>query len=903
MTDPSALAHRLEVLLEQELAQASQTGVLEAEQQLRTLCVGDSADASRLDEASAWLKGLEVQQIRSIVQTLTMRFHLRNKAEQLVIAEVNRERERSATLDAPRTESLAEAVSLLKKAGATAETTRETLSKLDIQPTLTAHPTEARRRAVLRKQAEIAALLQHDDDPRLTPPERASNETALRRVLLELAVTDEVRSERLDALDEVRNGLHFLTGSIWQTVPMLYEDLRRSLHAYHKDSGGELPTFLRYRSWIGGDRDGNHRVTADVTRSALREHRSAVVTKYLEEVEKLRLALSVSTRRRQVSEGLTHAIRDDRILGDEVLRHLSLEPYRVRLLQIAAHLRGVRDGESSYTVSRFEQDLVEIGASLTESGLGRLVSSGPLCDLLIRVRTFGFHLAALDIRQHSRVHEETVAELLRGAGVCDDYSSLEGPARLEVLRRELGSPRPLIPAGAVLSEVAASVLDPLRVVAEAVERDPASIGTLIVSMTHEVSDVFEVLLLAKEVGLYRAGSARQEGRHLIDVAPLFETIDDLRRAAPMLQELYREPLYREHLEQRGSMQEIMLGYSDSNKDGGYWVANWLLHQAQREISQVSADAGITSRLFHGRGGTVGRGGGRANHAILAAPRESRTGRIRFTEQGEVISFRYALPAIAHRHLEQIVNAMLLATHETNAASDHDPTESEPVMHKIAEASLTTYRALIDHPDFWNWYTTTTPVMHISHLPMASRPVMRSPGSADFGRLRAIPWGFAWTQIRAGVPGWYGVGTAIERAIGEGVVTIGTLSQWFESWPFFRAVIANAEQELARARLLIAERYAQAAGFDPKAGIALSIREEYERTARLILQITRSISLLDRRPVVQGLIHARNPDTDALNLCQIELMNRARQQTGDESELRSAMLASLNAIAAAMQSTG
>ncbi len=923
MTDPSTLARRLEGLLEQELRVSGVAESLEAEGHLRSLCAPASAGEAGegggeaggqvvgLDEAARWLEGLEVPQIRSIVQTLTMRFHLRNKAEQLVIAEINRERERAATLDHPRTESIGEAVAQLKQAGATAGSTRETLARLDIQPTLTAHPTEARRRAVLRKQAELAELVQRDGDPRLTPPEREANETALRRVLLGLAVTDEVRSERLDALDEVRNGLHFLTGSIWQTVPMLYTDLRRAMRAYHEDAGEALPTILRYRSWIGGDRDGNPRVTPEVTRSALQEHRNAAVSKYLEEVEQLRLALSVSTRRRRASEALVQAIRDDDVLGDAVHRHLSLEPYRVRLMQIAAHLRGVLGGElggglgrgASYSASRFERDLEQIAQSLAETGLGSLASTGPLCDLLIRVRTFGFHLAALDIRQHSEVYEQAVAEVLRAAGVCDDYASLAEPARLEVLRLELASPRPLLPLGASLSEASASVLETLRVVAAAVESDPDSIGTLIVSMTHQVSDLFEVMLLAKEVGLYQPAVGGREGRHQVDLAPLFETIDDLRRAAPMLQELYRERLYREHLEQRGSMQEIMLGYSDSNKDGGYWVANWLLHQAQREISRVSSDAGITTRLFHGRGGTVGRGGGRANHAILAAPRESRTGRIRFTEQGEVISFRYALPAIAHRHLEQIVHAMLLATHASSEEADQSPAGSEPVMSRIAEASLETYRALIDHPEFWNWYTTTTPVMHISHLPLASRPVMRSPGTADFARIRAIPWGFAWTQIRAAVPGWFGLGSAIDRAVSEGATDIATLRAWFESWPFFRAVIANAEQELARARLEIAERYARAAGFDPNEGIGLRIREEFELTARLLLEITGSQSLLDRRPVVQGLIRERNPETDALNLCQIELMNRSRQHEGDDSELRSAMLASLNAIAAAMQSTG
>ncbi|MCA9287357.1 MAG: phosphoenolpyruvate carboxylase [Phycisphaerales bacterium] len=931
-------APMLERLLEEELARAGLAAALDDEAALRRLCVPASdGTPGDLDRAAAWLGGVPVGRIRAVIQILTLRFHLRNKAEQLEIARINRERERSATPESPRTESIAEAVATLARRGASLDQLLATLGRLDIQPTLTAHPTEARRRAVLRKQARMAETLADLERPDLLDAERAGHEAALRRVLLELAVTDEVRSQRLDAIDEVRNGLHYLTGSIWNVVPTLYEDLRRAIERhYAQELGaedgakrlGSLPTVLRYRSWIGGDRDGNPKVTPEVTRQTLRSHRRAAVELYAAALEQLRLALTVSTRRRPASTELLEAIRADASVDvagvdDTAMRHLEFEPYRVRVLQMQARLRACVDDPKAYTAAAFEGDLGVIAGSLEHAGLDRLCERGPLADLLVRVRAFGLDLAALDVRQHSDVHEAAVDELLRVAGVTERYAELDEGARLEILRRELASPRPLAPHGASLSEATRVVLDTLRVIRAAIDSDPGSFGSYVVSMTHKASDILETLLLAKEAGLYRPAFAGDPGASLIDVAPLFETIDDLDRAAGLLRAVFAEPLYLAHLERRGRMQEVMLGYSDSNKDGGYWVANWLLHRAQGEVSRACAEAGVQVRLFHGRGGSIGRGGGRANRAILAAPRESRTGRIRFTEQGEVISFRYAMASIAHRHLEQIVSAMLLATHDASGPGDASvdaggtPTGAPEVMERIAAASMESYRALIGDPAFWGWYTGVTPIAHISRLPLASRPVMRSPGTADFGRLRAIPWVFAWTQIRATAPGWFGVGSGLRAALDRDASLLERFREWNANWPIFGAIIANAEQEMARARLGIATRYAAAAGMarnapgDGAHPILDRLRDEFDRTSRLVLDITGSARLLDRRRVIQDLIEARNPDTDALNLCQIELMTRWRDAGGAASdasgttdpELQAALLASVNGIAAAMQSTG
>lgn len=938
----------LEEMLEGVLVGAGRGDVLDDESVLRGLCVpggaGRSPDAGDLDGAAAWLAGVSVERIRGMIYILTLRFHLRNKAEQLEIARINRDRERAATQAAPRAESMAEAVATLARRGASADAVMATLGRLDIQPTLTAHPTEARRRAVLRKQERVAEALASLEDPRLLDSERKDARAGLRRVLLEMAMTDDVRSERLDAMDEVKNGLHYLAGSIWQVVPRLYDDLRRAIERYYPDvkasAGGEeageavaLPTLLRYRSWIGGDRDGNPKVTPEVTRLALALHRQTAVDLYLVELEALRQALTISTHRCAASPGLLDAINADGSLDAGAMRHLGFEPYRVRILQMQARLRTCVARPAAYTAAQFEADVRQIQDSLQSAGLGSLATQGPLADLLLRVRTFGLNLAALDVRQHSDVHEAAVDELLRAAGVCEKYAEMEEPERLEILRRELASPRPLVPSGVVLSDPTAMVMATLGVMREAIEAEAESetevgeapqegaIGSYVVSMTHNVSDIFETLLLAKEAGLYRPATGSDPGVSMIDVAPLFETIDDLERAESLLRQLLAEPAYRSHLGRRGGMQEVMLGYSDSNKDGGYWVANWLLHRAQGEVSRACAEAGVKVRLFHGRGGTIGRGGGRANRAILAAPLESRTGRIRFTEQGEVISFRYAMPAIAHRHLEQIVSAMLVATHEATHETGHEAESAGPrsnsdgapaggpeMMERIAADSMRVYRSLIDDPAFWGWYTSVTPIGQISRLPLASRPVMRSPGTADFGTLRAIPWGFAWTQIRATVPGWFGVGAGLAAAIEKDPGAMDRFIAWNREWPIFGAIIANAEQEMARARLVIAERYANAGpkGSEGSGAIMQRVREEFEQTRRLILRITGSSELLDRRRVIQDLIRARNPDTDALNLCQIELLRRWREGSGrghDDPTLTAALLASVNAIAAAMQSTG
>jgi len=841
-------------------------------------------------EVDPSLADMDAGRIHAVLKTLTIRFHLRNKAEQVHIARVNRRREREATADAPRPESLAEAVGALADDGLPLEALLVTLADLDIRPTLTAHPTESRRRSVMQKQSHIADLLAVNDADDATPPERARAESAVRQTLALLLTTDEVRAQRLEVIDEVRNGVHYLAGAIWDAVPALYRDLADAIDD-HYDERPDLPVMLRYRSWIGGDRDGNPNVTAALTRRAFAEMRAAAIDRHAGALERLRAELSISDRRAPIDPELLESIARDeaeRPLDADLVRHLRHEPLRIKIRHMQARL-----GEPDYTAARFIDDLAALDQALRFAGLEEAASRGPLADAIVRARTFGFHLAALDIRQHSRVHEHAVAEMLRLAGVERDYSALDEDARVALLRSELATARPLLARGVELRPATRELLDTLAVFADAAQREPESVGSYVISMAHGVSDLLEVLVLLREVGLWTI----DEGDAVcpIDVAPLFETVDDLERSGEVMRALFEAPAYAAQLRARDDFQEIMLGYSDSNKDGGYWAANWRLHRAQDELAKVCKSAGVSFRFFHGRGGTVARGGGRAHRAILASPASSRNGRIRFTEQGEVISFRYAMPALAHRHLEQIANAMLLATAQPGADAADGLDE---VMERLAQRSRAVYRELIDDPAFWPWFVDRSPVLHIGELPIASRPVSRAGGKVQFDNLRAIPWVFAWTQMRYNAPGWYGVGGAFDEVVTGDDAALARCRAAYKTGGAFRAFIDNAQQEMARARLAVARWYSADGALHDR------LTREFTRAERAVLAITGQSALLDNNPVIQQSIRERNPDTDAINALQVELLRRWREADEPERpELRRLILLSVNALAAAMQSTG
>ena len=858
-----------------------------------------NSDDSKRSELASIIAGMSQSDIEWVLRAFSTFFHLVNQSEQLEIIRVNRERAIHSD-HGSHPESIDESIAKLKDIGFTIGDLVETLHTLDIQPTLTAHPTEARRRTILYKQQDLAERVGQWQSREPTPDERLDYLENIRDQVAILLATDQIHSSRPTVIDEVDNGLYFLRNAIWETVPRIHQDVRRAVRR-HYGASIQIPAFIRYRSWIGSDRDGNPNVTADITRQTLKMQQRKVMRRYVSDLKALRRELSMSEIKVEMPQALYESLKkDEQELGpaSDHERVFRREPIRRKLdfmIQRLRHTIAERP-DSCYDIDKFKEDLSLLEFALNETGFGFLVNEGRLGRIIIRASVFGFHLAALDIRQHSKRHEQAVASILAAANVTSRYTEMEERARIALLEQELTNPRPLLTRGEETPTPAVEVMETFRVAKELVDSDPAALGCYIVSMTHGVSDLLEVMVLAKEVGLWRLRG--EEVVSPLDIVPLFETIDDLRVAERLMGQLFDVPCYRQHVKARGNLQEIMLGYSDSNKDGGYWMANWALHQAQGRLGRVCRNHGVDFRLFHGRGGSVGRGGGRAGQGILAMPKAAQNGRIRFTEQGEVISYRYALPAIAHRHLEQIAGAMMQA--EALAPNDEQESQYVEAMDRIADTSMKAYRSLVMNPKLWKWYTSITPIEQISRLPIASRPVSRSSASeVDFEGLRAIPWVFAWTQTRYVIPGWYGVGAGLDEAIQSG--GLNELQDMYKSWPFFRAIIGNAEREMARARLDIARRYAD---LSTDARLHDLIEADFRLARNAILAITGANELLEGNPVIRKSIALRNPYTDILNLLQIELIRRYKKTNEQERErVRQALFLSINGIAAAMQSTG
>jgi len=949
---PESTSAYLETVLDEVSKDIVGAPTLALVQSLLSLCTiaGDAVDHPSRDTAAKALSAIPAADLVRVVEFITARFHLMNTGEQLSIASINHSREMAATRQSPRRESIAEAVSIAHAAGLSVAQFAAVLQAVDVGPTLTAHPTEARRRTVITRQVEIASFARRLHDPRLTPAQRQALDGSIRASVSLLLLSDDVRARRLTVGDEARNGLFFLSNAIWQTVPRLASDVQAAVRTTfgqdqpqsHSQTRPCLnPSLLTYRSWIGGDRDGNPEVTHATTRSTLKMLRDAALDLWDSELAALEQELSMSTRRIAVLPELLAAIESDRARwlpeSDAVAQRVS-EPLRLRLIQMRSRLRA----DPAYNSAALTADLELLRRTLRATNSPWLCNYAPLDDAIVRARVFGLNLATLDIRQHSAVHERAVAELLSLAGVTDRYESLAEPERLDILRRELASRRPLVAHDAVhdaaLSPMTAEVLRTLEVVAQAIAAEPASIKSYVISMTHGVSDVLEVMLLMKERGLAAQGPAPAAlPARTLHIVPLLETIDDLARGPALLRALLAEPIYRQHLAHLAAQdaqelatdnpaakpalapipadtpaQEVMLGYSDSNKDGGFLMANVALHDAQQSLGQVALELGVSLRFFHGRGGTVGRGGGRAGRAILAAPGAARSGRLRFTEQGEVISFRYALPEIAHRHLEQILNAAILAampaspapTSSTSPAAAQIQT-SDPVLaaliQRLAATSMRRYRGLIDNPHFWPWFLAASPIEHIGSLPIASRPVARGSGAAGFvfDQMRAIPWVFSWIQMRILAPGWFGLGAALASCSES---ELASLRDRLPGSAYFSTILDNASQEMARARMPIAKRYAALGpGGDE---VYAELENEFATARTKLLALTGRAGLLDHAPVIAASIALRNPWTDVLNLLQIELLLRYR--AADEASrpaLRAAILASINGIAAAMQSTG
>jgi phosphoenolpyruvate carboxylase len=893
-------------LLGQVLQEQGGPELLACVEQIRRRAIASRTDPSR--EAHRTLRSLvdalDLPRAREVVRAFTLYFHLINLAEEHHRLRTLRDRELRGQ-PAPRPDSVAAALAGLRQEGVSAGAVAEFLARLELRPVFTAHPTEARRATVLLHLRAIGELVVRLDDPQATPEARRRAVDALLGRITALWQTDEVRARRPSPLDEVRGGLYYLERSAWQVAPVLYRDLQEAVEHYAPEAARAVRPYLRFGSWMGGDRDGNPSVTVEVTERTLELHRERVLRLYLDEVVALGRELSVSTRQVGVSTELAASVDQAMAEFPALLEDPDFpppsEPYRRKLRVVEERLRRTLDRRPGgyATPAAFVADLRQVGRSLEENR-GVRVARGRLQDLVVRAETFGFHFASLDLRQESGVHGRVVAHLLQRAGVVDDYLRLPEPERAALLGRLLQSP----PVRAEPEDPeAAEVLRLFRALPRWQERfGQEACCTYIVSLTEAASDVLEVLWLAAQVGLYRWQAGEVASR--LHVVPLFERIEELRRCEDVLEALLRTPAYRAHVAAWGDRQEVMLGYSDSNKDGGYLAANWSLHRAQKLLPEVARRHGCTLRLFHGRGGAVGRGGGPAERAILAQPPGALEGGLKVTEQGEVLAGRYGNPRIAHRHLEQLTHALLRAG--LSPAARPNPAQLarwEAVMEDLSERSRRAYRALVyEDPDFLAYFAQATPIHEITRLNMASRPAART-GTMRVEDLRAIPWVFSWTQTRTNLPGWYGLGSALDGFVRDQPEGILELRAMYAGWPFFRSVVDNAQISLGTADLSIARLYAELVEDDGvRERVYGRIREEYERAVRWVLEVTGQRELLDNSPVLQRSVRLRNPYVDPLHHVQVRLL-RERRRAPDDPGVREAVGLTVNGIAAGVQTTG
>ena len=787
--------------------------------------------------------------------------------------------------------TLAEALARLAREGIGADAAADLLDGALIAPVLTAHPTEVRRKSIIDHRNRIAELMKLRDRGAVETAEGDEVEVALKRQIALLWQTRALRRERLFVADEVETAISYLRDTFLPVLPAMYARWERAL-------GRRPASFLRPGSWIGGDRDGNPFVGAESLRLALSRAAETAIGHYLDQVHALGAELSISSEHAHVPEAVL-AIAERS--GDLGLARRD-EPYRRALTAIYGRLAATFErvvgrppqrrasvaGEPYDAPGDFRAELEAIA-----DGLGEIGRTGPLGRLVRAVETFGFHLATLDLRQNSDVHERVVAELLRVAEVAPDYAALDEAARVALLRAELATVRPLASPFADYSDETKSELAILHAAAEAhAAYGPAAITTYIISKAASVSDLLEVHVMLKEAGLWRPGDPPYAA---IMVVPLFETIEDLEAAPAIMRAFFALPEMAAITKARGH-QEVMLGYSDSNKDGGYLTSVWSLQKASRALAEVFAEAGTRLQLFHGRGGAVGRGGGSSFAAILAQPSGTVQGRIRITEQGEVIAAKYGTPESAAANLDAMASATLLASLEPRSGRRRE--RFYAAMARISETAFAAYRDLVYGTEgFRTFFRQMTPIAEISGLKIGSRPASRNQ-SGRIEDLRAIPWVFSWSQARVMLPGWYGVGHGL-AAFGD----IGELREMREAWPFFRTTLDNLEMVLAKSDMGIAAHYAGLVEDEALRDTLFGrIRDDWMKTRDCLLAITGESRLLESQPALDGSIRLRLPYIEPLNLLQIELMKRHRAGE-DDPRIAEGIQLSINAIATALRNSG
>lgn len=870
------------------------------------------------EQFKATVSSLSPEIRHQVIRAFAIYFQLVNIAEQNHRIRRKRDYEVSAG-ETVQPRSIESAVQALKERNASINDVKEIVSGISLELVMTAHPTEATRRAVLDIHKRIAHDVMGLDNPTLSYRDREKLKEKLLNEVLILWQTDELRDRKPTVIDEVRNGLYFFDETLFEVLPNVYEELERCLTKYYPDEHWHVHDYLRFGSWIGGDRDGNPSVTADFTWETLVLHRQLAIQKYEEKLHQLMDVLSFSTNLVTVSEELIESIRSDREqveLKCVDLWRNTKEPYRIKVGFMMEKLANTRSDspELKGTSARYNhpdellEDLYIIDRSL-RNHYADYVADTIVAKLVRQVELFGFHLMALDVRQHSQEHENAMTEILAKMNIVEDYASLGEAEKTELLHRLLNDPRPLTSSHLAYTESTRECLDVYHTIYRAQQEFGVNcISSYLISMTEAASDILEVMVFAKEVGLFRQES---DGSVVctLQAVPLFETIDDLHAAPGIMRQLFEMPVYRKAVEARGNMHEIMLGYSDSNKDGGVVTANWELRVALNEITATGKEYDVKLKFFHGRGGALGRGGMPLNRSILAQPPHTIGAGIKITEQGEVLSSRYSMQDIAYRSLEQATWALITAARLAKYPEQEAAAEAQwdEIARSISETALKKYQDLIfREPDFFTFFKESTPLPEVGELNIGSRPSKRK-NSDRFEDLRAIPWVFAWTQSRYLLPAWYAAGTAIQEYVNNDSAKLDTLKEMYENFPFFRSLIDNLQMALAKADLLIAKEYAgMIKDKDLSDRIFVQVEEEYELTSKLILQITGQNEILDNVPVIQESIRLRNPYVDPLSYMQVRLLSELRELRAngeDDQELLREVLLTINGIAAGMRNTG
>ncbi|WP_395696781.1 phosphoenolpyruvate carboxylase [Methylocella sp.] len=864
-----------------------------------------SADPQAAASLNETLRGLTPTQAMAVIRAFSYFAHLANIAE-----DRHNIRRRAARLEEAPDEydggTLEKTYERLAAAGIGPAAVAQALRASLVSPVLTAHPTEVTRRALLDAERAVAELLAARDQATAAPA-RKRNETLLRARIAQLWQTRLLRHQRLTVSNEISNALNFYTLTFLNQIPQLYAKIEELT------PGERVPSFFRMGSWIGGDRDGNPNVDADTLRTALSRQCDAALRFYLREVHALGGELSISGLLFGYSEALG-ALAD--ASGDDY-NHRADEPYRRVLIGVYSRLAGtlafltggealrhaLPPGEPYASAAELQADLGTIEDSLRENHGAALIPAR-LAPLRRAVDVFGFHLASVDLRQSSDRHEETLKELLAVARVHPDYSALSEEERRTLLTSLLRDPRPLRVPGVAYSQRTTSELEIFEAAREARRTYGApAVVHYIISHTETVSDLLEVLLLQKECALTHGVPGEEGARAELIVAPLFETIEDLRNAPGIMKDFLSIPGIVETIRASGGEQEIMLGYSDSNKDGGFFTSNWELYRASTALAKLFAGVeGVRLRLFHGRGGTVGRGGGPSYQAILAQPPGTVGGQIRLTEQGEVISSKYANPEIGLANLEALAAATLEAT--LLPAGAEAPQEFLDAANELSPASMKAFRALIyDNPRFVDYFFAATPIAEIAELNIGSRPASRK-STRRIEDLRAIPWSFSWGQARINLPGWYGFGSAVEAFVArDPEKRMALLRRMAAEWPFFKALLSNMDMVLAKADMRLASRYKELSPDKELAeAIFAEIEAEWARTVKALNEITGTTTRLADNPALAGAIRHRFPYISALNHMQVELLRRWRAGEHDEKTLRS-ILITINGVAAGLRNTG